>query len=300
MASAILEVRDLVKKFKDFTAVGGVSFEIREGVCFGLLGPNGAGKTTTLEVVEGIGEATSGQVFWRGKPAGKEFRERIGIQFQSTALPDKLRVGEVLDLFASFYPKTLPRDEIIQWCDLGELLKKDANTLSGGQKQRLLLGIALVNDPDLVFLDEPTTGLDPYARRRFWELIRSVKSRGKTIVLTTHYMEEAYELCDEIAIMDKGKIIAQGSPDRLLKEHFQGLSLRIPREDAAGGFKDIPGARVFEREDTFEIQTDSVNDSVRYLLDKGVPLARLQIRSRNLEDLFLKLTGKGFAEEAKP
>ncbi len=290
----ILETKNLVKEFPGLRAVDGLSLSIREGVCFGLLGPNGAGKTTTIEMMEKILPPTSGEILFRGQPLGRDYLDRIGIQFQSTSLPDRLRVREVLVLFQNFYKTNTNLEELIEWCNLGEFLQRDASALSGGQRQRLLLAISLVNDPDLIFLDEPTTGLDPGARRDFWALVKTIKARRKTIVLTTHYMEEAYELCDEIAIVSRGKIIAQGAPDTLLKEHFKGLSIRIPKADVKVTRDQLPGT-VFEHPDAFEIQTGEVNETLRRLLDLNVSLTGIQVRSRNLEDLFLKLTGKGMA-----
>lgn len=295
--SPILETRRLTKRYKELTAVDGLNLAIRPGICFGLLGPNGAGKTTTLEMIEGILAPTDGEILFQGKPVGREFRERVGIQFQSTALPDRLHVGEVLKMFSAFYQRHASIEELRELCDLGEFWDREAAVLSGGQRQRLLLALALVNDPDIVFLDEPTTGLDPQSRRRFWELVRLIKSRGKTIVLTTHYMEEAYELCDEIAIMDHGRIIAQGSPDELLREHFRGLAIRLPKGSTAAPAwisEEVSGSEVFDCGDAFEILTENPEATMRALLDRSVSLLGIQIRSRNLEDLFLKLTGKGF------
>jgi len=292
----ILETRKLTKRYKELTAVDGLSLSIRPGICFGLLGPNGAGKTTTLEMIEGILPPTSGEVLFRGTPVGLGFREKMGIQFQSTSLPDKLQVGEVFRLFSAFYEQHADMVELKKLCDLEPIWTQDASQLSGGQRQRLLLALALVNDPEIVFLDEPTTGLDPQARRKFWELVRVIRERGKTVVLTTHYMEEAYELCDEIAIVDHGKIIAQGSPDELLREHFRGLSIRIPKDaEHPWDPNQVPGVEVFDRGEAFELLTEDPNATMRALLDRSVPLQGIQIRSRNLEDLFLKLTGKGFA-----
>jgi ABC-2 type transport system ATP-binding protein len=298
---AILETRRLTKRYKELVAVDGLDLAIRGGICFGLLGPNGAGKTTTLEMIEGILPPTSGEVLFQGKPVGIDFKEKMGIQFQSTALPDHLHVGEVLELFSAFYRRHADIAELRRLCDLDELWDRDASQLSGGQRQRLLLALALVNDPEIVFLDEPTTGLDPAARRRFWELVRVIRERGKTVVLTTHYMEEAYELCDEVAIMDRGKVIAQGSPDKLLSEHFKGLSIRIPKDQGketagapAWSPDSIQGVQVFDRNEAWELLTEDPSGTMRALLDRGVPLQGIQIRNRNLEDLFLKLTGKGF------
>lgn len=294
--SIILETRKLTKRYKDLTAVDGLDLSIRTGICFGLLGPNGAGKTTSLEMIEGIVTPSGGEIFFQGKPVSLQFRERMGIQFQATSLPDFLEVGEVLKLFSAFYQKHADVDELRTLCDLGEFWNKDASKLSGGQRQRLLLALALVNDPDILFLDEPTTGLDPQARRRFWELVRLIRTRGKTIVLTTHYMDEAYELCDEIAIMDRGRIIAQGSPNELLREHFRGLSIRIQKGPASATWdaQSLSGCEVFDRGDAYEILTEDPEGTMRALLDRSVPLEGIQIRTKNLEDLFLKLTGKGF------
>ena len=289
--TGILEVKRLIKQYPGVTAVDDISFSVQAGECFGLLGPNGAGKTTTVEIMEGITPATSGAVYYRGEPMGPHFKPEVGIQFQATALQDFLTVRETLRLFRSFYTRGLDIDELAATCTLGEYLDRDSRKLSGGQRQRLLLALALVNDPQMLFLDEPTTGLDPQARRNFWELIRSIKARNKTIILTTHYMEEAYLLCDRIAIMDRGRIIAMGKPDALLASHFRDMILQLPRED----FKVTPGAlteKVMDAGDYVEISTADVNGTIQTLLQQQVSLARLQIRSRTLEDLFLELTGR--------
>ena len=192
----LLETRALTKHFRGVAAVNGIDLAIPAGRCFGLLGPNGAGKTTTVEMLEGICTPSSGEIRYRGAPLDARFRQDIGIMFQSTALQDFITGRENLRMFARFYRRSLPLEELVEACTLNEFLDRDTRKLSGGQRQRLLLAIALVNDPDLLFLDEPTTGLDPQARRNFWDLIQRIKARGKTIVLTTHYMEEAYQLCD--------------------------------------------------------------------------------------------------------
>ena len=288
---AILEARRLVKHYGQVVAVNDVSFAVEQGTCFGLLGPNGAGKTTTVEMIEGILPATSGAVLYRGEPAGGRFREEAGIQFQRTALQDFLTVRECLTLFRKLYPRGADVDDIIRVCALEKLRDRDNRKLSGGQLQRLLLGIALVNDPEVLFLDEPTTGLDPQARHNFWDLIRTVKARNKTVILTTHYMEEAYFLCDTIAIMDHGRIIAMGSPAQLLREHFEDVILELPREDFALDRAQVP-FQVLEGPEQVEISTSNVDATLKYLMDSQVPLKRLRIRPRNLEDLFLELTGK--------
>jgi len=289
----ILQVRDLHKHYKDVKAVNGVSFTVKEGACFGLLGPNGAGKTTTIEVMEGISKPTSGEILYRGEPLGPTFRERAGIQFQSTALQDFLTVAEQLKLFGSFYPQGLPYDELIEVCALQNFLNRDASKLSGGQRQRLLLAIALVNDPDIVFLDEPTTGLDPQARLNFWDLVNKIKARNKTVLLTTHYMEEAYNLCDEIVIVDHGKIIAQGSPDKLLAEHFQDVIIELPQADFNTQAAAKIEYRILEKvQPVVQIITSDVNATLADLLSCQVSLSGLQVRARTLEDLFIELTGK--------
>jgi len=292
----VLEAQNLVKRYPgaSVNAVDGLSLAVNEGLCFGLLGPNGAGKTTTVEIMEGIKTPDSGAVLYRGRPIGPDFRERSGIQFQETALQEKLSVRELLTLFGSLYPRTASLAELVELCDLGEFLDRDAAKLSGGQRQRVLLAIALVNDPDLVFLDEPTTGLDPQARRNFWELVRLIKKRGKTLLLTTHYMEEAYELCDEVAIVDRGRVIAQGEPDHLLKKHFDGVTIELPKADFRAGTV-LPG-KIVEREATVEILTSEVDAALAALIKSGASLAHLQVRPRTLEDLFLELTGRGLRE----
>ena len=288
---AILEVQDLVKRYPGVTAVDGIRFAVEAGECFGLLGPNGAGKTTTVEMMEGITEPSAGLVLYRDKPVDAHFRQEVGIQFQSTALQDFLTVRETLQLFRNFYAKGLDVDELVQMCTLQEYVDRDARKLSGGQRQRLLLALALVNDPEILFLDEPTTGLDPQARRNFWNLIRAIKARKKTVVLTTHYMEEAFLLCDRIAIMDHGHIIAEGHPNKLLAKHFHDVILQLPKDDVLIGAVEL-GLELHEAGDYLEIQTADVDGTLQRLMEKKVPLGKLQIRARTLEDLFLELTGK--------
>ena len=295
--TAVLEAKNLVKRYPGAAAnaVDGLSLSLSQGACLGLLGPNGAGKTTTIEIMEGISQPDSGEVLYRGAPIGRDFRERTGIQFQQTALQDHLSVREVLDLFGRLYPRAVPTAELAALCDLGEFLERDSKKLSGGQRQRVLLAVALVNDPDVLFLDEPTTGLDPQARRKFWELVRLIKSRGKTILLTTHYMEEAYALCDEVAIVDAGRVIAQGQPDRLLKEHFDGVTIELPQADFRAPAAALPG-KLVERDGIVEVFTADVDATLGALIASGSTLARLKVRPRSLEDLFLELTGKELRE----
>jgi ABC-2 type transport system ATP-binding protein len=287
----ILEVRNLIKRYPTVNAVDGVSFSVPEGICFGLLGPNGAGKTTTIEVMEGILAATSGEILYRGELLGSRFREEAGILFQKTSLQDFLTVRQTLTMFRSLYDRGLDVEEIIRLCALEKLAGRDNRKLSGGQQQRLLLAIALVNDPAILFLDEPTTGLDPQARRNFWELIQSIKARNKTIILTTHYMDEAELLCDDIAIMDGGHIIAQGGPRELLQQHFEEVLLELPRQDFPEAARQLP-LKIIDSTDRVEIATQDLETTLRTLLDAHVPLKNLRIRPPNLEDLFLELTGK--------
>ena len=284
----VISVENLSKVFGEKKAVDNLSFSVAKGCCFGLLGPNGAGKTTTIEMMEGIVEPTSGAIHLFGQRARKALFERVGIQFQSTALPDYLKVGETIRLFAAFYQRTLPFQQLVELCSLQELLNADTRKLSGGQRQRLLLALALINDPDLIFLDEPTTGLDPQARRLFWQLVNNIKKRGKSIVLTTHYMDEAQHLCDDIAIMDRGRLIARGAPAALLQQHFNGVLVRLPAANFAG--KPCP-FEVTQAQQYFEILTAQVADTLQQLIALQIPLAGMQIKQANLEDLFLKLTG---------
>ncbi|MFZ1342577.1 ABC transporter ATP-binding protein [Thiothrix eikelboomii] len=289
----ILEVRHLHKHYPKIKAVDGIDFSVPTGICFGLLGPNGAGKTTTIEMMEGIIRPSSGEILYKGEPMGPRFKNEVGIQFQSTALQDFLTVREHLNFFSRLYPKNMSVDELIEICSLQAYLDRDARKLSGGQRQRMLLAIALVNDPEIVFLDEPTTGLDPQARLNFWELINRIKARNKTVLLTTHYMEEAYKLCEQIAIMDHGKIIAQGSPNQLLAEHFQDVIIELPASDFPVAAQTLPHRRLEKVTPMIEISTRDVNATLAELLQAGASLAGLQVRPRSLEDLFLELTGKG-------
>ncbi|MBB85703.1 MAG: ABC transporter ATP-binding protein [Xanthomonadales bacterium] len=288
--SVALSVSDLRKHFGAVEAVRGLSLNIRVGECFGLLGPNGAGKTTTIELLEGILRPSSGTILYLGEPLGDRFRREAGIQFQHTALQDFLTVREHLELFARLYPRARPIAEIMERCALGELAGRDARKLSGGQRQRLLLGIALVHDPAVIFLDEPTTGLDPQARRNFWSLVESIKADGRTVVLTTHYMEEAYRLCDRIAIMDHGQIIADGTPRELLRRHFAGAVLSLPLADLQRASIDLGNWRVHQ--DRAEQVVDDLEAALDALRVQGVGLQHLQIREHTLEDLFIELTGE--------
>lgn len=287
---SILEVRNLTKHYKSVNAVNGISFSIPKGICFGLLGPNGAGKTTTIEMIEGITKATSGEIYFQGEPRNSGFKDVAGIQFQETALPDRLTVRETLQLFASFYSKSLAIDALVEMCDLQEFIERYATKLSGGQRQRLLLALALINDPQIVFLDEPTTGLDPQSRRRFWMLIEEIKKQGKTILLTTHYMDEAEYLCDDLVIIDHGKIIDQGSPQTLLNKHFQHTSVMLDRSDFSID-ENLLSEKVILNDGEAIILSSSVESTIQNLIQHQVNLSSLRVRNPTLEDLFIKLTG---------
>ena len=305
-----LRVRNLVKRYKDVVAVDGIDLDVRAGECFALLGPNGAGKTTTIEICEGLTEPDSGDVEvlgmrWRSDPYA--LRQRLGIQLQDTQLADKLTVTETLQLFRSFYERGPSPEELIALVQLRE--KRDARVvaLSGGQKQRLALACALVGDPDLLFLDEPTTGLDPQARRQLWDLIEEFKSAGRTIVLTTHYMEEAELLCDRVAIVDRGKVIALGTPVELIASigvnHLVELSAtgHEPVVDLSG-MRAIEGVRDARAENgTIRVQAIDLHRVLPALLQEirrqSIPLTELRTHSATLEDVFVSLTGRHLRDE---
>ncbi len=288
----MIEVEHLSKRYGgSVLAVNDISFQIPRGVCFGLLGPNGAGKTTTVEMLEGIKTPSSGTIRYKGEPLGRRFRDEAGIMFQHTALQEYIRVDEVLRMFQQFYSNPRPIEELVEVCVLEEFLDRDTRKLSGGQKQRLLLAIALINNPEVVFLDEPTTGLDPQSRRNLWGQVKKIKAENKTLVLTTHYMEEAYELCDEIIIIDRGEIIAQGNPKNLLADHFDNAVISLPQSSLPEGFRPDPAATLHPQDGQVEILTHDIDATIRHLLERQISLHQLQVRSPTLEDLFLELTG---------
>ena len=286
----ILEVKDLKKEYPGVKAVDGISFSVKKGTCFGLLGPNGAGKTTAIEIIEGITASDGGSILYKNRPIGRDFHKETGIQFQATALQDFLTVKETLQLFHKLYPNPSNFDEIVEECSLNNLLSRDNRKLSGGQRQRLLVAIALVNQPELLFMDEPTTGLDPQARRNFWNMVEKIKLRNTTLILTTHYMEEADFLCDEIVIMDKGKIIAYGEPKKLIAQHFKEVVLELPEDEVKNHALNIPMKYEFKF-GYLEIYTHDIPTALNLLKEQNIPLDKLKIRPFNLEDLFLKLTG---------
>jgi ABC-2 type transport system ATP-binding protein len=297
--SVAISVEALTKKYKDVIAVNNISFNVKQGHCFGLLGPNGAGKTTTIEIMEGIIAPTSGLVVYKNqndqaKEVDDNISQQIGIQFQHTALQDFLTVKETLNLFAAFYQHTMAQEKIIEICDLSDFLDRDNRLLSGGQRQRLLLALALINNPEIIFLDEPTTGLDPHARRNFWQLIKNIKKQNKTIILTTHYMDEAEQLCDDIVIMDQGKVIESGTPHQLLTKHFQDVFIYLPEHQ-------VDSILIEQNQWTtisgrVEITTSNVEKTLAILMDNKVSLEGLHVKSANLDDLFLHLTGHSLRE----
>jgi ABC-2 type transport system ATP-binding protein len=292
---ALLEVKNLVKKYKAIVAVNGASFSVEKGVCFGLLGPNGAGKTTTIEVIEDVIPPTAGEIIYKGKPRTASFKDEVGIQFQTTSLLSFLTVRETLETFQNLYRKTADIDKLAEMCHLGEFQHQYNDKISGGQRQRFLLAMALINQPELLFLDEPSTGLDPQARRNLWDLIQQIKQEGRTIILTTHYMEEAQNLCDEIAIMDYGKIIARGTPQELIKQHSPEMTVILPAHnfDHALDRLPLPYRKVH---DTVEIKTSDVNSCLDLLISRDVDLSDLMVQSPSLESVFLNLTGRQLRE----
>ncbi len=292
--SYVIQVNDLSKAYGGLKAVDGISFQVKKGCCFGLLGPNGAGKTTTIEMMEGLVKPDAGEIKFFGNSVDKAVLSQVGIQFQHTALQDYLTVEETIDMFSAFYPEVEEKTVLMDLCDLHSIAKQDHKKLSGGQKQRLLLALALINKPKIIFLDEPTTGLDPHARRKFWDLINRIKQQGKTIVLTTHYMDEAEYLCDDIVIMDEGKIIAQDTPQALLNENFKGAIIRLPIENLNG--HDLTELGRIYAQQFIDIDASDVEQAIADLLQKGVSLSGLQVKSANLDDLFIKLTGHQLAD----
>jgi ABC-2 type transport system ATP-binding protein len=293
--AALLEVNNLVKKYKSVAAVNGASFSVAKGICFGLLGPNGAGKTTTIEVIEDVIPPTSGEIIYKGRPRNASFKDEVGIQFQSTSLLSFLTVRETLETFQSLYRDAADIDNLVKLCHLGEFQYQYNDKISGGQRQRFLLALALINQPALLFLDEPSTGLDPQARRNLWDLIEQIKQEGKTIILTTHYMEEAQYLCDEIAIMDYGKIIARGTPQELIKQYSPEMTVILPTPslDHALDRLPLPYRKV---NGTVEIKTNDVNSCLDLLISRSVDLSDLTVRSPSLESVFLNLTGRQLRE----
>lgn len=302
-----LDVRNLRKTYKDVVAVDGLDLRVEAGECFGLLGPNGAGKTTTIEICEGLTEADGGEVRMLGldwHKHGRQLRHRLGIQLQETQLSDKLTVWETVRLFRSFFQSGPDPSYPISLVQLEEKRNARVGTLSGGQKQRLALACALVGDPELLFLDEPTTGLDPQARRQLWDLIEELKRLGRTILLTTHYMDEAERLCDRVAIMDHGKVIALGTPRELVAsigvehvvEFSAGAGLNTSTLERLEGVRAVAAVN-----GSVTMQVSQLHRAVPALLDElarqGAPLTELRTHSATLEDVFVALTGRHLRDE---
>ena len=298
----VIRVSGLHKRYGETRAVDGVSFEVPARTVFGLLGPNGAGKTTTVEVLEGLRTPDAGEVRVLGIDAVKhpdDLKTRIGVSLQTAALYPRLTVVEVLDLFRSFYRSGRPSGDLIALMDLGEKRTTRTQDLSGGQRQRLSVALALVNDPELVFLDEPTTGMDPAARRALWAIILDLKAEGRTVLLTTHYLEEAEVLCDRVAIMDHGHILEEGTVDELVSRRFKERAVRF---DTIDGLADdrlaaMPGVTSIKHEDgEVLLYTRDVPATIGAVLDAseslGVEPANLGVRRATLEDVFLDLTGR--------
>lgn len=304
----VIQVDGLVKRFGNLTAVDGVSFSVCRGEIFGIVGPNGAGKTTTLEIIEGLQRATSGQVRVLGMDINSTpvaIKERIGVQLQASAYFDYLTLVEILDLFGSFYSTHIPPMELLEMVDLQDKANTVLKKLSGGQKQRFTVAASLVNDPELIILDEPSTGLDPAARHSLWELIRRVHSQGKTLVLTTHYMEEAQTLCHRVAIMDRGKILALDSISKLIQSLDAAYRvilttskpLDLPREEPTLWEVEDPGngdnaSLRLRVKDPPKVLSKIMDQAAR----QGITIEDLQVVPATLEDVFLELTGHGILE----
>lgn len=305
MNNKMMQVQDLKKSYKDVQAVNGVSFDVYEGEIFGLLGPNGAGKTTTIEMMEGLRDPDEGQVILDGysvKKDKKKIRALVGVQLQSTSLFDKLKVREIMVMYASFYKRALKVDDMLHEMNLVEKKNEMVKGLSGGQKQRLAIGLALIHDPKIVFLDEPTTGLDPQARRSLWDIVLKLKARGKTVLLSTHYMEEAHMLCDRLAIMDYGQIIALDTPDRLIASLEMESTVQFNWPVDEQFFSSLAGVTKYSRtKEQITLLTKDLQRTltalVRWADDQNQPLYELQTRKATLEDVFLQLTGRSLREE---
>jgi len=301
---AAIEVEQLKKSYGSVKAVDGISFQVEPGETFGMLGPNGAGKTTTVEIIEGLRQADSGRVSVLGLDVARvpaRIKQRIGVQLQAPSLMPLVSVQELLQLFAGFYKSSLPVNDVLDMLALGESRKVLVKNLSGGQQQRLSVAMALINDPDIAFLDEPTTGLDPQARRGLWSVIEDMRGRGKTILLTTHYMEEAERLCNRIAIVDYGKIIAAGSPQELINSYFKESAIQFELEPPPGEaiLKSFPGAtQVMISGNEAIIYSDNIPATMSSVLKYAEKaeltgkLKNLLVRQASLEDVFIKLTGR--------
>ena len=302
MSTPVLEVENLVKNYGDVQAVRGVSFNVQEGEVFGLLGPNGAGKTTTVEILEGLRDLDGGRVRVCGfdpQADADELRHEIGAALQSTALPDKLRVMEALRLFSSFYKRRRDPEELLKRFGLEEKRDTFYNKLSGGQKQRLALAMSLLNDPRVLFFDEPTAGLDPQVRREIYDIIEELRHEKKTILMTTHYIEEAERLCDRVAIVDHGKVIALGSPRELKQRSGNNtrIEVKLARPVANGTLQQLEGVvDAREMDGSYVLHTQrppqTIVSLVKHLEGEGNELVSLEIATPSLEDVFIEMTGR--------
>jgi ABC-2 type transport system ATP-binding protein len=298
----VVEVKNLTKRYGDLVAVNDISFGVERGEIFGFLGPNGAGKTTTVEMIEGLRKPDGGTITVCGHDTQKEkdrIKEIIGVQLQSTTIYDRIRIGEVIDLFGGYYQKTLPTTETLEMVSLNDRKNSFVHTLSGGQKQRVAMALALVNDPEVLFLDEPTTGLDPQARRNVWDIIEGLGEKGKTIILTTHYMEEAERLCGRVGVIDHGKIIALDTTKDLINK--QNLESTIEFTTSKGiskeSFDKLPNvSKVIQDGNSFILQTKESSkvlaELTRLSEENGFNLENISVRKASLEDVFLALTGR--------
>ncbi len=306
--TAALSCRGLVKRFGSLTAVAGLDLEVMTGECFGLLGPNGAGKTTTVEILEGLTRPDRGEVEvlgtrWSGG-ADRRLRQRLGVQLQETQLADKLTVVETIRLFASFYPRPRPLEAVIALVGLEEKRGAKVGKLSGGQRQRLALACALVSDPEVLFLDEPTTGLDPQARLKVWEVVEGFRSRGGTVLMTTHSMEEAERLCDRVAIMDHGRVIALDTPARLVAS-LGGTQIIELRPDPCLEASQLAGVagvvRLDGRNGILSLSVRDIGSVLPLLLAeldrRRVRIAELKTHQATLEDVFVHLTGRALRDD---
>ena len=292
----LLQIIGLEKSYGHVNAVNGVTFSVERGVCFGILGPNGAGKTTTIEIIEDVIPPSAGEILYKGEPRSASFREEVGIQFQNTALFSFLTVRETLLTFKHLYNQTHDIDELIDLCSLSGFIDQMNDKISGGQKQRFTLALSLINKPELIFLDEPSTGLDPQSRRNLWDVIRAIKKTGKTIILTTHYMDEAQVLCDEVAIMDHGKIIAQAPPEKLIKNLSNEVTVLLPKDHIDRGRLERLSLNIIDSPEHFEIKTKDINACIGELMSAHISLKDMVVRSPNLETVFLNLTGRQLRE----
>ncbi|MEH7440661.1 ABC transporter ATP-binding protein [Neobacillus drentensis] len=306
LKNIMVDVKSLLKRYGSHTAVNGVSFQVEKGEVFGLLGPNGAGKTTTIEMLVGLRKPDEGTAALAGFDVKKEVnkvKEVIGVQLQSTSLFELLKVNEILQLYGSFYPSHVNIDELIDEMLLTEKKNARIKGLSGGQKQRLAIALALIHDPQIVFLDEPTTGLDPQARRTLWDIVLRLKDRGKTVILSTHYMDEAHVLCDRIGIMDQGELIALDTPDNLVKklQSTSTIEFHLSNPPEKELLLNLNGVKDVSIKDTFiQLYTDDLQTALTSLIQASTELLfkieDLQTRLATLEDVFIHMTGRSIRE----